>query len=709
MLCKKVLDQLVASGDFINSTTKTGELVNRLVELDSLDSSRVAEYKANIKERFDAEQDETRLKRMQHEGEGGLTSIVNLHGKLHTCAKSLANHVPGLELKTNGVLMRLLQANLDRAKNEIARMPDVRKGVPPSLGVNATKEFVGAAPLLKDIMPKEVSELVHELSEVSRQNVNAMRLRLNAKLESREWNPVLLSFQLLRCFAIESHLGNHARFRDFFTKQLTDPSFENRKIRELGKELELIKGTTGEVADAARKVIMDIGAFEQYKNADYNKKAGGVDKVQAIDGLRMRSTSRPDHRPNQRTLDQAFKGFDEMFNDLVNEIMKGSADSRWQGNNVRQAREIASGLDPTRLYMKARETGQLLGRIAAQMTVSKLPSATTNAASMQSRARAESARVEREKLYVPHATQCLGTFLLAGLAANDDLENHMVRCLTGEGKSICLALTSTLFAMLGYTVNVTCYSKLLSERDERGFRDLFRAMAVEGRITYSTLGGLIEKLVQPGGALPDLGEATARFLEGGSYLDRVSDLVTGGIAEGTASFFGIFGSPTHTVQQLIDRLEAVAPRFDVKRDGIVNLDLAWRLLAVSQEFESKGGRRAGKKSALAARKDLFLVLHPDKLGTLHLDDALRARAKKAFLAISESLGALERAGFPNVPQQVDEARCTVTPFRAATIPKTLLLIDEVDVLFDSKFHGQTFNPCKILRSDAIFTSCASLV
>ena len=185
-----------------------------------------------------------------------------------------------------------------------------------------------------------------------------------------------------------------------------------------------------------------------------------------------------------------------MFNDLVNEIVRGSADSTWQANNA-IGRELASRLEPTpslhegprdrratRAHCCANDSDQITRRVHAEQSA------------------CGEAHVERETLYVPHATQCLGTFLLVGLAANDDLENHMVRCLTGEGKSICLALTSTLFAMLGYTVNVTCYSKLLSERGRRSFRELFRAMKVEERITYSTLGGLIEKLVQPGGAMP---------------------------------------------------------------------------------------------------------------------------------------------------------------------------------------------------------------
>ena len=85
---RKALDELVVSGDFINSAAKTGELVDRLDELESFDSSRCEEYKVNIKRRFDSEQDVYKLKRMQ-QNEGRLTSVVNLHGKLHTCAKSL--------------------------------------------------------------------------------------------------------------------------------------------------------------------------------------------------------------------------------------------------------------------------------------------------------------------------------------------------------------------------------------------------------------------------------------------------------------------------------------------------------------------------------------------------------------------------------------------------------------------------------------------
>lgn len=44
---------------------------------------------------------------------------------------------------------------------------------------------------------------------------------------------------------------------------------------------------------------------------------------------------------------------------------------------------------------------------------------------------------------------------------------------TGEGKSIILGLLSCLLALLGYEVDVACYSPYLSSRDEKDFSGLF--------------------------------------------------------------------------------------------------------------------------------------------------------------------------------------------------------------------------------------------
>jgi len=44
---------------------------------------------------------------------------------------------------------------------------------------------------------------------------------------------------------------------------------------------------------------------------------------------------------------------------------------------------------------------------------------------------------------------------------------------TGEGKSIMLGILSSFFALLGYNVDVICYSNYLSERDYNDFKNFF--------------------------------------------------------------------------------------------------------------------------------------------------------------------------------------------------------------------------------------------
>lgn len=41
-------------------------------------------------------------------------------------------------------------------------------------------------------------------------------------------------------------------------------------------------------------------------------------------------------------------------------------------------------------------------------------------------------------------------------------DNQLIQILTGEGKSIILGFLAALFALIGYNVDVACYSKYLS-------------------------------------------------------------------------------------------------------------------------------------------------------------------------------------------------------------------------------------------------------
>lgn len=78
---------------------------------------------------------------------------------------------------------------------------------------------------------------------------------------------------------------------------------------------------------------------------------------------------------------------------------------------------------------------------------------------------------DRRFLFKPHAGQIFGIARLLGVdkmgqgqgSADNLFENHLVQILTGEGKSVILAVTSTVLALLGYKVDCACYSKYLSE------------------------------------------------------------------------------------------------------------------------------------------------------------------------------------------------------------------------------------------------------
>ena len=54
----------------------------------------------------------------------------------------------------------------------------------------------------------------------------------------------------------------------------------------------------------------------------------------------------------------------------------------------------------------------------------------------------------------------------------ENLDPHMVEVLTGQGKSVVLALTSIVLAFFGFRVDCACYSEYLSDRDRKEFKNV---------------------------------------------------------------------------------------------------------------------------------------------------------------------------------------------------------------------------------------------
>lgn len=138
-------------------------------------------------------------------------------------------------------------------------------------------------------------------------------------------------------------------------------------------------------------------------------------------------------------------------------------------------------------------------------------------------AKSDGQDTEKEKLYLkrPHMGQILALFRLFGIdktvsdaakakLLEEHVESHFVQVPTGEGKSIILAVTACMLALLGYTVNCACYSEYLSERDYKAFSYLFTAFRVEEYIVYDNFQRLSNRLLKE---------------EGGDIFANISNLV----------------------------------------------------------------------------------------------------------------------------------------------------------------------------------------
>ncbi|CAF1187714.1 unnamed protein product [Rotaria sp. Silwood1] len=117
----------------------------------------------------------------------------------------------------------------------------------------------------------------------------------------------------------------------------------------------------------------------------------------------------------------------------------------------------------------------------------------------------------RAYLLMPHVAQVIAIFRILGIVYKknfellgfstpkkllaDDLINNLVQIGTGEGKSVVMAVTACVFALIGMDVRCSCYSEYLSVRDQNDFAPVFRVLGIEKRIEYGTFNKLCENLL----------------------------------------------------------------------------------------------------------------------------------------------------------------------------------------------------------------------
>ncbi len=99
---------------------------------------------------------------------------------------------------------------------------------------------------------------------------------------------------------------------------------------------------------------------------------------------------------------------------------------------------------------------------------------------------------DRNFLKKPHAAQIVAILLQLG-CEHGQLVSHLSQILTGEGKSVVMALTAAVLALHGYEVDAACYSEFLSRRDANDFEGIFNFLGLKHLIRYGTFNQLLER------------------------------------------------------------------------------------------------------------------------------------------------------------------------------------------------------------------------
>lgn len=324
-----------------------------------------------------------------------------------------------------------------------------------------------------------------------------------------------LTKEIIKQYAIANELSMKELIQKIIGRIL-DHHFPKNEINsgsliyQLGRQIIRFTDYGSSIDNSARgayngyqsEIIDTFPKFKQINIEHFNMKAGGVKFEDALKNFK----SFPVNTSSEDYLKKSFSIFSRIYEDLVRQILDGSyqnAKSHHLQTTLKLAKELTPYADS--LCHHFEKTAQLLGLIFAQWTF--LYSSEHDLCH------------GKNSLLQPHSTQLLAIFRLIGIDHSEKGRNHLAQVKTGEGKSICLGITATLFALLGYKVNVACYSSYLSDRDYEAFSQLFASYSLYGKIWYSTITDLVRQAL--GVYLPNFSTMTKRFLEGKSVTPFV--------------------------------------------------------------------------------------------------------------------------------------------------------------------------------------------
>jgi hypothetical protein len=172
--------------------------------------------------------------------------------------------------------------------------------------------------------------------------------------------------------------------------------------------------------------------------------------------------------------------------------------------------------------------------------------------------------------------------------------NHLAEVKTGEGKSVVLAVTAAVLALIGFDCDIVCYSQELSRRDESAFAFLFKAFKINDHIRYDTFKKLSKFVLDSRGSVASrmedviLGRAPPA-IAAGSASPRHSILLVDEVDVLFSSNF--YGKSFDILAQLkgesIPEIAGIIRKvYEYKEHSTEDLITAWTEISASVEYES---------------------------------------------------------------------------------------------------------------------------
>ncbi|ETO10976.1 hypothetical protein RFI_26400 [Reticulomyxa filosa] len=258
--------------------------------------------------------------------------------------------------------------------------------------------------------------------------------------------------------------------------------------------LKLEKDTTG----VGEMIVAEHNAFKGYNVALFNVKTQAHDVEYVL--RRMDTKGDIIDAVRSEKLANKYKEFKDLYTKLVHGHLDENNKLTTLVNNTKMiTRSIEQ--KPGAIQWDAGVRGEVVSLVAHVFALWTLQNA-------QFYFDAKGVENQNSYLLQPHPAQVISIFRMLGIdESKKELISNLIQIGTGEGKSVTLAVTSCVLALLGFDVSCASYSEYLSCRDFKSFEPLFSALSVTDYIHYGTFNKLCERIINEGGDVRKLVES----------------------------------------------------------------------------------------------------------------------------------------------------------------------------------------------------------